>query len=442
MGLPDDATLLPTATGALLVSRHLAVFCAVPAAELPAVEQVLAGRAELGALGRKLHAQLERHGFFGPPRPAEEDPPSVQLQLTNGCNLACNYCCTNSGEPRRREVTFEQMCRVVDQCREVVGPGGQMALLGGEPLLVPWALDLAERIVDRGHQLTLFTNGTLLAEDESAARRAARLNRRGAEIRVSLAGPTLELCDATSGTARFEAALAGIGQLSRLGGEVVVDLMVLPGQVEPLAARLHGLRRRLPAGTAIALGILYLSGREQGQHLFASRTEMEAALDRIAFEGGELIAAPQTAPLAHRREGCGCALGHHLHVRSDGALFNCFKMEEQVGRLDGPDAFLEAARQVRERPHPARTLPTCADCPLATLCGGGCRSDNLVYTGDADTPVCGEWRLRVLSELLAEDQITAVDWPVHHLLAEAHRRGIAAPPSIVPARRSRHLIDT
>jgi MoaA/NifB/PqqE/SkfB family radical SAM enzyme len=31
-------------------------------------------------------------------------------------------------------------------------------------------------------------------------------------------------------------------------------------------------------------------------------------------------------------------------------------------------------------------LPTCRLCPLATLCGAGCRSENLLYTGDADQP--------------------------------------------------------
>jgi len=134
-------------------------------------------------------------------------------------------------------------------------------------------------------------------------------------------------------------------------------------------------------------------------------------------------------------------MGNHLHVRSDGRLFNCFKMEEHVGDLAQQD-FVETARQVRARPHPARALAACADCALATLCGGGCRSDNLLYTGDADLPPCGPWRVRLMSELLAEERVTAVDWPVHHLLAEAHARGIDAPSHIEPVRQSRHLLET
>jgi radical SAM protein with 4Fe4S-binding SPASM domain len=440
--LPADATLLPISSGELLVSRSHALFCPVPAGQVHALTRVLDRQAaDLSSLSGELVADLERHGFFGPPRPTEPDPPSVQLQLTNDCNLGCAYCCTNSGQPRTDELSFEQWSRVVRQIEEAKGTDGQVALLGGEPFLMPWAIDLAELIVDLGHNLTIFTNGIRHGRDEELARRTARLAQRGAEVRVSLAGVTAELCDAVSGAQRFNPVLQGIHQLARFGGQALVDLMVLPQHVEQTALHLHQLRGQLPEQTKITLGLLYLSGREQGEHFFATRSELESALDRIAFEAGEVIAATRTSPTTYRREGCGCALGHHLHVRSDGALFPCFKMEERVGDL-ATDDFVEAARRTRNNPHPASSLPTCTDCALATLCGGGCRSDNLLYTGDADLPVCGDWRVRVICELLAEDQVTVVDWPAHHLLAEAHHRGIEAPERLVPHGRSRHLIDT
>jgi len=315
-----------------------------------------------------------------------------------------------------------------------------VAVLGGEPILVPWAMDLAETIVDLDLRLTIFTNGIPLAEPGLAAR-AAALTRRGAEVRVSLAGPNAEICDQVSGTDRFEAALAGVTAVARAGGEVVVDVMLVPQHVDDVAEHLPALRRRLPPGTKITLGILYLSGRETGAHLFRSRADLEAALDAVAFGAGEIIPAAPASPLAERREGCGCALGHHLHVRSDGALFTCFKMEERVGDLTAT-SFAAALREVRGRPHPAAGLAACSSCALNTLCGGGCRSENLQYTGSAEEPACDSWRVRVLSELLAEDRVAAVEWPVPHLLEEARRRGIEAPLRLEPVVVSRHLVDT
>jgi radical SAM protein with 4Fe4S-binding SPASM domain len=225
------------------------------------------------------------------------------------------------------------------------------------------------------------------------------------------------------------------------GQLVVVDLMLLPEQVDDVATHMRSLRQALPADTRIAIGVLYHGGRELGQRVFRSRAELERALDQIAFEAGETIAAPRRSALADRREGCTCALGHHLHMRSDGGLFTCFKMEEKVGDLREA-RFSQVVEQVQALPKPASVLAMCRDCHLATLCGGGCRAENLQFTGQADVPVCGPWRVRVLSELLAEDCVTALEWPAVHLLEEARARGIEAPPPLQPLLPSRHLLDT
>lgn len=55
----------------------------------------------------------------------------------------------------------------------------------------------------------------------------------------------------------------------------------------------------------------------------------------------------------------------------------------------------------------SREMHRCLECPQATLCGGGCRSESLQFSGSADEPVCGDWRVRVLCELLAEDRATS-----------------------------------
>lgn len=436
--LPKDCVLLPLHSGELLLSREYALFCRIPQEWVPTLRDVLAG-SDLGTLPPSLVRDLREHGFGGPPRKAEEAAPSVQIQLTNACNLACAYCCTNSGTARQDEIDRDTAMRVVDDVAAILGKRTRVALLGGEPLLVPWAVDLAEHVVSHGLLLTLFTNGLAL-NDEAIAKRLGALCQKGAQVRVSLAGATAEVCDRVSGAPRFDTVISGIRILASFGPPPSVDLMLLPDQVEDASEHLAELRRLLPAGTPIALGIPYLAGREQGAHLFESRSQLEQALDRIAFDAGETIPATQTKPVTNRREGCSCALGHHLHVRSDGTLFTCFKMEERVGHLRTM-SFAQGLRKLRDTAKPASELALCRDCPLNTLCGGGCRSENVQYTGDGDVPVCGPWRVQVLCEMLAEDRVAALEWPVPHLLAEARARGIEAPPCLQPSVPSRHLID-
>lgn len=436
--LPRDTVLLPLLSGKLLVSRSHATWCRVAPEELADAERLLAGSGK-GVLG-ELRSRLEAHGFFGPPREPEPETRTVQLQLTNACNLACSYCCTNSGAPRKAELGRERWLSLVAEVREAMGTATRVSLLGGEPFLQPFAIDLAERIQEVGLQLGLFSNGLLFHGDPALAERVARLVSRGAELRVSLAGPSRESCDSLSGAARFDLALAGLRQLERFGARAKVDLMLTPQQAETIAEELPRLRALLPAGTPLALGVLFHGGRETGEHLFESRAQLEKALDAIAFGAGEIIAATPSSPVTHRREGCSCALGHHLHVRSDGVLFTCFKMEERVGDL-AVESFAQARRRVQGAPHRASELATCGDCALNTLCGAGCRAENLQFTGDPEVPACGPWRKQVLAELLAEDMPGALHWTVNQLWREARLRGLEAPAALAPARPSQHLLD-
>ena len=428
--LPCDCVLLPIASGALLVSRSHATFCAVPREHLHAVSETLAGAVDVERLDAGLGAELDRHGFFGAPRPSSPPRPRVQLQLTNACNLRCRYCCTDSGTARQRELCFEEWRAVVGEARQALGPEVAFGLLGGEPLLVPFALDLADFIVESGSPLTIFTNGTGLVDAE-IARRTAALAKRGVAIRVSLAGVSRESCDDLSGAARFDLALAGLAELARKGAAAVVDLMLFPSDVDEIATCLPELRRQLPARARVNLGLAFLGGRETGGHVFASRAALEDALDRIALLAGEAVAAPARAPLTTRREACVCALGTTLNVRSDGMLYACFRMQEPAGDLRR-QRFTEVAAALRANPRPAARFLPCADCPLATLCGGGCRSDNFLVSGNPERPVCGPWRVRVLCELLAEDRVSCLEWPTRHLASEAHLRGIEVAPTVMP----------
>ena len=427
---PADSVLLPLSNGQLLVSRSHAIFCRIPSAEVDAVHAALRDPSREGELSQELVAELTRHRFGMPARPAAPATPSVQLQLTNECNLNCAYCCTDSGIARANEVKRDQFFQVVDEARSTFGPETRFGLLGGEPFLVPWAIELAEYICELGSPLVIFSNGFRLAEAE-LAQRVANLVRRGAELRISLAAATRDLCDSLSGAARFDRAIAAVNALCQLGIMPFVDVMLMPEAVVTAAQQLPSLRAQLPAGTPIHFGILYRGGREQGAHLFGSRRSLETALDQIAFEAGEVIPGDLKQPIAKRRDGCTCALGHHLNVRSDGALFGCFKMVERIGDL-ATHSFADLARGAQSRARPAHVLPYCRDCALVSLCGGGCRTENLEITGDAETPACGGWRVRLSAELLAEDRPYALEWPVAHLLAEARARSIATPndPSV------------
>ena len=94
----------------------------------------------------------------------ERFPLDGTLELTHRCNLACVHCYVNlpANDPdaRKRELTYEECCRVIDA---MVAEGCLFLLItGGEPLLRRDFRDIYLYAKRSGLLITLFTNGCML----------------------------------------------------------------------------------------------------------------------------------------------------------------------------------------------------------------------------------------------------------------------------------------
>lgn len=98
----------------------------------------------------------------------------VYLEVTNKCNLNCSTCMRNVWDVeygRMLPAVFERVLAAFDGVAEKpeLFFGGY-----GEPLSHPAALEMIERAKERGHRVSLITNGILLTE--AVARRLIDLN--------------------------------------------------------------------------------------------------------------------------------------------------------------------------------------------------------------------------------------------------------------------------
>jgi MoaA/NifB/PqqE/SkfB family radical SAM enzyme len=116
-------------------------------------------------------------------------PLVVSWQLTRDCDLACLHCCTDSAPGKRLpdELDAEEAMRVVTEVLRNEVP--YVMLCGGEPLVVPHFLRVAEALGAGGVQLKIETNGQRF--DAGVAERLARLPVRS--IQVSLDGDSQEV---------------------------------------------------------------------------------------------------------------------------------------------------------------------------------------------------------------------------------------------------------
>ncbi|MEP7083848.1 MAG: radical SAM protein, partial [Betaproteobacteria bacterium] len=115
-------------------------------------------------------------------------PLLLSWQITRDCDLCCLHCCTESAPGKRMadELDAAEAMAIADQIIRNQIP--YVMLCGGEPLVVPHFLALAETLGNAGILLKIETNGQRL--DTKVAERLARLPIRS--VQISLDGDTQE----------------------------------------------------------------------------------------------------------------------------------------------------------------------------------------------------------------------------------------------------------
>ncbi len=83
---------------------------------------------------------------------------------TVGCNLHCDWCDTEYAREGGEEMSVEQLIKKVEELETPF-----VCLTGGEPLLQNDAIRLLSKLVEKGYQVTLETNGSMSLEDVPCA---------------------------------------------------------------------------------------------------------------------------------------------------------------------------------------------------------------------------------------------------------------------------------
>jgi MoaA/NifB/PqqE/SkfB family radical SAM enzyme len=118
---------------------------------------------ELGLTpGAEIRVEPNGHGVYL--HPSVHALKRVYVEATNKCNLTCSTCMRNVWDVNyghMREETFERVLAGFDSLAEKpeIFIGGY-----GEPLSHPKILEMIQRAKERGHRVSMITNGILLTE--------------------------------------------------------------------------------------------------------------------------------------------------------------------------------------------------------------------------------------------------------------------------------------
>ena len=323
-------------------------------------------------------------------------PVEVSIEVTRRCPLECLHCYNNlpmgDVEARRRELTFEEHCRLLDELVEM----GCLWILytGGEIFARKDFLDIYTEAKKRGFIITLFTNGTLI--NERIADHLAEYPPFAVEI--TLYGATRETYEALTGIrGSFDRCMKGIRLLKErnlplklktvpttinqhevfemkrfaeeeLGVEFKFDPLVNPR----IDCSQSPLNVRLTPEEVVALDFRDPARRTEYQRM----AEIEFSRNTERAAGG---AAPRKYACGAGQNGCAidptgfmsvCVLSHQDGYNLREGSFQ----EGWEGRL----------AEIRES---VRTRPTiCTNCQIQSLCSM-CPANGELENGDAESPV-------------------------------------------------------
>ncbi len=391
----------------------------------------------LGALGQEtakkiLKGALEDEAFF------KTCPPLfVGWELTHACNLRCRHCYNAAGKPEPDELNKEEGFQLLQHLADNGTIG--MLLGGGEPLLRKEFFEWVEYAVDRGINITVNTNGTLVDR-----KTAQRMKDSGiVNTQVSIDG-LFDVHNTIRGKPwAFQRATEAIWNLFEAEMPVTVITTVMRSNADTIGDLIDWLKEEYGGKVNQMFCRVKMVGRamETGEMLTAKEflDVCSVIADRYKFAGNwscipypylidlktthEFIKTVVKTPLGERlypekirtrvlhgdenaaevvmgAVGGNCKAGTYMvNMGPQGNVYACVELPVLAGNIrEKPliDIWYEASLFNDLREKKERIGGRCKTCTYKEFCGGGCRADAYNFYGDylAPDPMCippGGW---------------------------------------------------
>ena len=326
-------------------------------------------------------------------------PRSVDLDITNRCNLRCKYCShfTSAGDVGQdlSQQEWLEFFEELNRCAVM-----NVYIQGGEPFYRQDLPELIEGIVKNRIRFTILSNGTLIT-DEMAAFLAS--THRCDAVQVSIDGSNSVTHDTFRGEGNFSRAVDGIEHLKKHSVSVSVRVTIHRENVNDLegVARLLLEDLGLPSfstNSASFMGLCRINAQEVQLSVSERSLAIESLLNlskkyngRISAMAGPLAEARNWLKMERaRREGgeglpgrgylTGCSGPmNKMAVRADGVMVPCIQLSHmELGRINEDDLREvwqnhPQLKHLRER----RTIPLsdfefCKGCDYIPYCTGSC----------------------------------------------------------------------
>lgn len=292
---------------------------------------------------------------------------TVHLDLTNKCNLRCIYCYADERAKEESRLDFNAYLNIIDSINNL-SKNVDIVLTGGEPLLVNYALDVAEYAKKKGNQLHLLSNGLLINNDN-----VKQISELFDLVKISLDGGTSEIHDFHRGEGSFYNTLTAIELLIQNKAKLQVSMTVTKRNINNIESMVNKF------GSLLSFAPLFKAGRaKNNKRLSITGREYYNALNSID-NVNPMSYLCSSLDRAKKQRIMKCAIGDaEISISDTGDVYPCHLLHlPQFLAGNVKEKSLEAIYQTSDNLKSCRQLNVlnvkgCKQCDIRFICGGSC----------------------------------------------------------------------
>lgn len=326
-------------------------------------------------------------------------PLNVYFAPTPRCNLHCVYCYADAQPPTVEDELMNDSEKAYKILDNILSANiNTVYFTGGEPTLCKNLFHLVQYVKDKGVNVSILTNGTLINENNVDKFKIFD------KVTVSLDASVAEINDITRGKGSFDRIVPAIKLLKKNGIDVAVTSVISKKNLENVPNLLKFVRETL--GVTQHKVSLYVShGRAK-----ANSDTMECSYEEVIAFRRQYIEyliknrKPEEAialftPNIQKgmiRNLCGVA-SSEIFIDNKGFVYPC-RLFETESHILGNVSETPLATVLQNKNTTCfkeklcvDSIPECNECEMKNLCGGGCRSSHSCYTEDimkSHKPLC------------------------------------------------------
>lgn len=336
---------------------------------------------------------------------------SINLLITNACNLRCAHCYVESGRKMKGELTGKEWIGVLEQARRL--GAFELNVSGGEPLLHRDFWEVADYIASvPTFHANLNTNGTLIKEGKERRLAAAFTS-----VQISIDDAMPDRHDAFRGRQGcFDKSIAAIRRLVDFGVETNVGFTLTKTNIRSLESMVDLCERM--GVTVLNIGLVANVGRASANALLqisppgsptadSFLTEVYRKLRVLSAYQGRLKmllpfrvgddAAGRRTPKQYICSGDAVQI---VYVTANGTVAPCDKLPMglfgygNVRRQSLVEVWLSEKMRAFKLMSPRR-LPKCRACLYLAICGGACVARAFQNGGSLESP---DWTSCIIAQ--------------------------------------------